>query len=73
VYDPRFQACFEDILEQSILWGPFLMFGNYTAIFNWIREMAMEDGTPLYKQDVDKLNQQDDNAASHLFSSHVLQ
>jgi hypothetical protein len=26
-----------------------LMFGNYTAIFNRIHEMAMEDGTLLYK------------------------
>ena len=33
----------------------------------------MEDGTPLYKRDVDKLDRQDDNAASRLFSSHVLQ
>lgn len=38
-----------------------LTFGNFTAIYNHIREMAMEDGTPLYKQDVNKLDQQDDN------------
>jgi hypothetical protein len=50
-----------------------LTLGNYTAMYNHIREMAMEDGTPLYKRDVDKLDRQDDNAASRLFSSHVLQ
>lgn len=50
-----------------------LTFGNFTAMYNHIREMAMEDDTPLYKRDVDKLDRQDDNAASRLFSSHVLQ
>ena len=32
----------------------------------------MEDGTPLYKCNVEKLDRQDDNAAAQLFSSHVL-
>lgn len=50
-----------------------LTFGNFTAIYNRIREIALEDDTPLYKRDVDKLDRQDDNAASRLFSSHVLQ
>jgi hypothetical protein len=44
-----------------------LMLGNFTAMYNHIREMAMEDGTPLYKRDVDKLDRQDDNAVSRLF------
>lgn len=50
-----------------------LTLGNFTAMYNHIREIAMEDGSPLYKRDVDKLDRQDDNAASRLFSSHVLQ
>ena len=49
-----------------------LTLGNFTAMYNRIREIAMEDGTPLYKCDVEKLDRQDDNAAARLFSSHVL-
>jgi hypothetical protein len=48
-----------------------LTLGNFTAMYNHIREMAIEESSPLYKRDVDK--RQDDNAASRLFSSHVLQ
>ena len=50
-----------------------LTLGNYTAVFQHIREMAFETGSPLYRCDVDKLDHQDDNAASHLFSADVLQ
>ena len=50
-----------------------LTFGNYTAIFQRIREMASEPGSPLYQRDVDKIDRQDDNAASRLFSADVLQ
>jgi hypothetical protein len=50
-----------------------LTFGNYTAIFQRIRDMAFETGSPLYRRDVDKLDRQDDNAASRLFSADVLQ
>ena len=41
-----------------------LAFGNYTATFQHIQEMAFETGSPLYRCDVDKLDHQDDNAAS---------
>lgn len=50
-----------------------LALGNFTAIYNHIREIATEDGTPLYKRDVEKLDRQDDNAAAGLFSADVLQ
>lgn len=50
-----------------------LALGNFTAIYNHIREIATEDGTPLYKRDVEKLDRQDDNAAARLFSADVLQ
>lgn len=50
-----------------------LALGNFTAIYNHIHEIAMEDGTPLYKCDVEKLDRQDDNAAARLFSADVLQ
>ena len=49
-----------------------LTLGNFTAIYERIREMAMEDGTPLFKRDVEKLDRQDDNAAARLFSADVL-
>lgn len=32
----------------------------------------MEDSTPLFKRDVEKLDRQDDNAAARLFSANVL-
>lgn len=50
-----------------------LTFGNYTAMYNHIRELAMESGTPLFQRDVEKLDRQDDNAATRLFSADVLQ
>ncbi|GLB37775.1 hypothetical protein LshimejAT787_0408260 [Lyophyllum shimeji] len=49
-----------------------LTFGNYTATYRHIREIAFEDGTPLYKRDVERLDRQDDNAANRLFSADVL-
>ena len=33
-----------------------LTLGNYTAIYNRIREMAFEEGSPLYHRDVEKLD-----------------
>lgn len=50
-----------------------LTLGNYTAMYRHIRELAEKDGSPLYRRDVEKLDRQDDNAASRLFSSHTLQ
>lgn len=50
-----------------------LTFGNHTAIFQHIWEMASKLGSPLYQHDVDKIDCQDDNAASQLFSANVLQ
>jgi hypothetical protein len=49
-----------------------LTIGNYTAIFQHIRDMAFESGSPLYHRDVEKLDRQDDNAATRLFSADVL-
>lgn len=50
-----------------------LTFGNYTTVFQRIQEMAFEPGSLLYHCDVDKLDCQDNNAASQLFSADVLQ
>ncbi|TFY73791.1 hypothetical protein EWM64_g10221 [Hericium alpestre] len=49
-----------------------LVLGNYVAIYEHIRQMAMEDGSPLYHRDVNKLDRQDDNAATCLFSADTL-
>jgi len=50
----------------------FLVFGNFTAMYKHILEIASGSGTPLYTRDVIKLDRQDDNAATRLFSSHTL-
>ncbi len=50
-----------------------LTFGNYTAIYQHIREIAFEEGSPIYHRDVEKLDRQDDNAASRLFSAATLE
>ena len=49
-----------------------LTLGNYTAIYNRIREMAFEEGSPLYHRDVKKLDRQDDNATTRLFLATTL-
>lgn len=49
-----------------------LVLGNFTVMYCHIRDIAMEDGTPLFKRDVEKLDRQDDNAAAWLFSADVL-
>ncbi|KAJ7292486.1 hypothetical protein C8J57DRAFT_1456964 [Mycena rebaudengoi] len=46
--------------------------GSYTAIYAHIRQMAFEDGSPLFHRDVEKLDRQDDNAATRLFSADTL-
>ncbi|KAL0949787.1 hypothetical protein HGRIS_009825 [Hohenbuehelia grisea] len=49
-----------------------LAFGNYTAIYENIRRIAFEPRTPLFTRDVERIDKQDDNAASRLFSSATL-
>ncbi|KAF8166954.1 hypothetical protein BJ912DRAFT_1149772 [Pholiota molesta] len=49
-----------------------LTFGNFTMVYQHILELARGDGTPLYKRDVENLDQQDDNAAVRLFSADAL-
>ncbi|KAJ6620818.1 hypothetical protein B0H10DRAFT_2432733 [Mycena sp. CBHHK59/15] len=49
-----------------------LALGSYTAIYSRIREMAFADGAPLFHRDVEKLDRQDDNAATRLFSADTL-
>ena len=43
-------------------------------MYSYVWDMAFTplSGCPLYHQDVEKLDRQDDNAATHLFSAAVL-
>ncbi|KII84575.1 hypothetical protein PLICRDRAFT_167537 [Plicaturopsis crispa FD-325 SS-3] len=50
-----------------------LTFGNHAAMYRHIREIAFEEGSPLYHRDVDKMDRQDDNATARLFSAETLQ
>ena len=49
-----------------------LILGNYPVMYSDFRRIAFEDG-PLYHRDVEKLDRQDDNAATRLFSGDTLQ
>ena len=49
-----------------------LVLGNYIAMYSHIRQLAFEDNSPLFLRDVDKLDKQDDNAATRLFSADTL-
>ena len=49
-----------------------LVMGNYISTYSRIRQIAHED-SPLYLRDVEKLDRQDDNAATRLFSADTLQ
>lgn len=49
-----------------------LTLGNYIATFSHVATVATEAGTPLFRRDVFKLDRQDDNAATRLFSAETL-
>ncbi|KAJ7504705.1 hypothetical protein B0H11DRAFT_1852265 [Mycena galericulata] len=49
-----------------------LTFGNYTAVFRRIYEMAMAPDSPMYERDVKRLDRQDDAAATRLFCAETL-
>ena len=46
-----------------------LTLGNRTALYATIHDVAFANGSPLYRRDVEKLDRQDNNAATRLFSS----
>ncbi|KAH6903462.1 hypothetical protein BKA70DRAFT_1110856 [Coprinopsis sp. MPI-PUGE-AT-0042] len=50
-----------------------LSLGNFVAIYERIRALAHEAGSPLYLRDVEKTDRQDDSAATRLFSAPVLE
>ncbi|KAF9459537.1 hypothetical protein BDZ94DRAFT_1381618 [Collybia nuda] len=49
-----------------------LTFPNSVAMFSQIREIAFTDNSPLFHRDVEKLDRQDDNAATRLFCADTL-
>ncbi len=49
-----------------------LVLGNHVALYQHIRDLALDADGPLYMRDVEKVDRQDDNAASRLFSSASL-
>ena len=51
-----------------------LVLGNHLAMYSYVRDMAFSalSGCPLYHRDVEKLDRQDDNAATCLFSAAAL-
>lgn len=49
-----------------------LVLGNYTMLYSTIHDLAFASGSPLYRRDVEKLDRQDDNTASRLFSANTL-
>lgn len=49
-----------------------LTLGNYACMYADARDIAFSDG-PLYHRDVEKLDRQDDSAATRLFSGDTLQ
>ncbi|THH05194.1 hypothetical protein EW146_g9969 [Bondarzewia mesenterica] len=48
-----------------------LTLGDHTVLYSHCRTIAFEGG-PLFHRDVEKLDRQDDNAATRLFSGHTL-
>lgn len=50
-----------------------LVAGNYTMCYQDVRDLAFRDDSPLYIRDVEKLDRQDDNAATRLFSATTLE
>lgn len=49
-----------------------LVLGNAAALYRHIHKLASHPDSPLYQRDVEKVDRQDDNAATHLFSSRAL-
>jgi hypothetical protein len=50
-----------------------LVLGNHTASYSHIHQIAHAAKSPLYHRDVEKVDRQDDNAATRLFSSSTLE
>ena len=60
--------------RNQLLSGAHLgVLGNYPLYYTQVRHMAASKTGPLYNRDVEKLDRQDDNAATRLFCAETLQ
>ncbi|KAJ3007533.1 hypothetical protein NUW54_g3516 [Trametes sanguinea] len=50
-----------------------LVLGNDVAMYGWARLLAFLEDSPLYNRDIEKIDRQDDNAATRLFSATTLE
>ncbi|KAG9126762.1 hypothetical protein FRC07_002060, partial [Ceratobasidium sp. 392] len=50
-----------------------LVLGNHLIFYAQVREMAFDDSSTLYRRDVEKLDRQDDQAATRLFCAATLE
>lgn len=59
--------------RNQLLSGAHLpVLGNYPLFYTQVRHLAASETGPLYNRDVEKLDRQDDNAATRLFCSETL-
>ena len=45
---------------------------NHVLLYSHVRNMSMAADSPIFRRDIDKVDRQDDNAATRLFSGDVL-
>ena len=50
-----------------------LVMGNYVALYEQVLHLSHGEGTPIYQHNINKVDHQDNNAATHLFSAGMLQ
>ncbi|KAF9488749.1 hypothetical protein BDN71DRAFT_1435913 [Pleurotus eryngii] len=61
------------MLHNNAFTGAKLMvIGNHTFSYRDFHMLAFQDGSPMYHRDVEKLDQQDDNAAARMFAAETL-
>ncbi|TFK25893.1 hypothetical protein FA15DRAFT_555181, partial [Coprinopsis marcescibilis] len=65
--------CLKTLRNNLLSSARLLIFGDWIAAYQHIRQMIDEQGSPIYKRNVEKLDRQDDNTATRLFSADVLQ
>ena len=59
--------------RNQLLSGAHLgVLGNYPLFYTQVRHLAVSNTGPLYNRDVEKLDRQDDNAATRLFCAETL-
>ncbi|KDQ60091.1 hypothetical protein JAAARDRAFT_45943 [Jaapia argillacea MUCL 33604] len=70
IQDPS--HCLKTLRNNLFSGARLLVLGQHPIYYEQIRNMAFDDAGPLYRRDVEKLDHQDDRAASRLFSATAL-